>query len=180
MLYLIIVVILLLPAAVMTIRIALATEPRHLGVTSGRLAPCPSSPNCVSTQCHDGLHGMEPIPFSGTPKSAVEAIKATLGKMPRVAIVNEGDFYVHAVARTAVFRFPDDLEFFVDTKSHLIHFRSASRVGHSDLGVNRARMTDFRERFEREVASTNALRLANFEPLKSNSARLQTPHAHAS
>ena len=147
-LYLIVVVILLLLATVMTIRSVLATEPEHLGVTSGRFAPCPSSPNCVSTQCQDGMHGVEPIPFSGSPESAVEAIKVTLRTMPRVAIVKEGENYLHAVARSLVFRFPDDLEFFVDIETNLIHFRAASRVGRSDLGVNRARMTIFRKKFE--------------------------------
>ena len=157
MLYLTIVVILFLPAPVMAIRSALATEPRYLGVTSGRLTPCTSSPNCVSTQFQDGLRGMEPIPFTGTPTLAVEAIKATLSTMPRIAIVEERDRYLHAVARSAFSRFPDDLEFFVDTKMNLIHFRSASQIGQSDLGVNRARMTDFRERFEPAVATAAAL-----------------------
>ena len=72
-------------------------------------------------------------------------------------------------------RFSDsqtNLEFFVESELNLIHFRSASRIGHSDLGVNRARMTDFRERFEREVATAGALRLASAKPLKSDSAPL--------
>ena len=81
---------------------------RHLGVTSGCLAPCPSSPNCVSTQCQDCLYGMEPIPFTGTSKPAVEAIKATLSTLPRIAILEERDRYLHAVARSTVFRFPDE------------------------------------------------------------------------
>ena len=55
--------------------------------------------------------------------------------------------YLHAEARSFLFRFVDDVEFLVDPQQKLIHFRSASRVGYSDLGVNRARMEQFRKLF---------------------------------
>ena len=45
-----------------------------------------------------------------------------------------------AVFRSGLFRFKDDVTFFVDTDDQELHFRSASRVGHSDLGANRKRM----------------------------------------
>jgi uncharacterized protein (DUF1499 family) len=46
-----------------------------------------------------------------------------------------------------IFRFVDDVEFWIDAKNQVIHFRSASRVGHSDLGANRARMESIRKAF---------------------------------
>lgn len=142
------VVMLFLPVVAMVILSSSANKPAHLGVDAGRFAPCPASPNCVSTQCPDGLHGMAPIPYTGTQASAVEAIKEVLGSMPRVTIEHANDDYLHATARSAWFRFTDDVEFFVDAENQQIHFRAASRVGYSDLGANRARMSEFRKRFE--------------------------------
>ena len=151
MIYIVIAVIVLLPIVLLVARSAFSTRPDNLGVTDGQLAPCPSSPNCVSTQAHedqDHGHRMEPIAYSGSAESAVAGIRAALGKMPRMSILTESEDYLHAEATSLIFRFVDDVEFFVDKKNGLIHFRSASRVVHSDLGANRSRMQRFREAFE--------------------------------
>ncbi len=127
-----------------------SSKPDNLGVNQGRLAACPESPNCVSTQALDEKHFIEPIAFAGSPDSAIQAIKEALATMPRINIVSETDDYLHAEATSLVFRFVDDLEFLVDEQNKLIQFRSASRIGHSDFGANRSRMERFREIFERE------------------------------
>jgi uncharacterized protein (DUF1499 family) len=122
-------------------------KPSNLGVVNGRLAPCPASPNCVSTQATDDEHRMEPIPFTGSSEKAMQRIKDVVAQMPRTKIVTVEDDYLHAEFRSAIFRFVDDVEFMVDPEAQLIHFRSASRVGHSDLGVNRRRMEKIRAAF---------------------------------
>ncbi len=66
---------------------------------------------------------------------------------PRVRLVPERPGYLRAEARSRLFRFVDDVEVVVDTTAKLVRFRSASRVERSDLGVNRARMQRFSERF---------------------------------
>jgi uncharacterized protein (DUF1499 family) len=122
-------------------------KPSNLGVTNGRLADCPSSPNCVSTQAGDAEHRMEPIPFTGSSDEAMQRIKTLVAEMPRTKIVTVADNYLHVEFRSAFFRFVDDVEFLVDSETQIIHFRSASRVGHSDLGVNRHRMEQIRKAF---------------------------------
>lgn len=114
--------------------------PTNLGVTDGKLAPCPASPNCVSSQAGDEAHGIAPLALRGTPAEAMDRIVAALGETPRVTIVTRTDTYLHAECRSALFRFVDDLEVFIDEAEGVIHFRSASRVGHSDFGVNRKRV----------------------------------------
>ena len=50
---------------------------------------------------------------------------------------------IDAVFRIAVFGFKDDVEMFVestDNQKSMLHIKSASRVGYSDLGVNRRRV----------------------------------------
>ena len=67
--------------------------------------------------------------------------------LPRSRIVTVHSGYVHAEFRSLLLGFVDDVEFFIDESEKLIHFRSASRVGQSDLGVNRQRMESFRKNF---------------------------------
>ena len=119
---------------------ATARRPTTLGVRDGRLAPCPDSPNCVSTQSDREVSRMEPMPILGDPADVLPRLRAVLSAMPRARIVTADDDYLHAEFSSALFRFVDDVEFFVDREQRVIHFRSASRVGQSDLGVNRQRM----------------------------------------
>jgi uncharacterized protein (DUF1499 family) len=138
----------LVGAAVVFLALAslLSHRPDNLGVHDGRLAPCPGSPNCVCTYDTDPGHAIAPIPFTGDPAEAMGRLKRVLAELPRVEIVKEEGRYLHAEFRSLVFRFADDVEFLIDPEARVIHFRSASRAGRSDLGVNRRRMEDIRQR----------------------------------
>jgi len=116
--------------------------PPELGVRNGRLAPCPSSPNCVSTQADpsDATHAMPPLPLAVPAAEAQQQLRELLSTQPRVEVLRDEADYLHVVARSATMGFPDDVEFFFDEAAGVIHFRSASRLGQSDMGVNRARM----------------------------------------
>ena len=111
------------------------------------LPPCPSSPNCVSTQATDS-HAITPIRYATAQADAMRRLMAVLRAMPRATIVESGPGSVRVEFRTRIFRFVDDAQFVFDEKAKLIHFRSASRVGYSDMGVNRRRMEDIRKAFE--------------------------------
>ena len=118
-----------------------ANRPANLGVNNGKLAKCPDSPNCVSTQSASEDHRMDSIGFQEDADQAVAKIKRTVEKrFPRARLVKENNGYLHYEFTSLIFRFVDDVEFFVDDEAMQIHFRSASRVGHSDLGANRRRM----------------------------------------
>ena len=130
----------LLPIVGLALLSALSRRPSNLGVVNGKLAPCPDSPNCVSSQAADAGHRMEPIAFSGSPEAALARIKTIVAALPRTEIVTETGNYIHVEFRSALFRFVDDVEFLIDADAGQIHFRSASRAGHGDMGVNRRRM----------------------------------------
>lgn len=123
-----------------------AAAPRPL--TAGEeLRPCPRTPNCVSTEAADARHAMPPVPLRGSAAEAHARARAALLAEPRTRIVAERPGYLHAEARSRMLRFVDDVEVVVDSANSLVRFRSASRVGRSDLGVNRERM----ERFVRRM-----------------------------
>ena len=125
------------------------TRPPNLGVKDSRLSPCPSSPNCVSSQSDDGKHKIDPIHFTSTPAEAIERLKKVVRGMKRTTVVRETPDYIHVEFRTFL-GFVDDVEFYVDRSQKVIYLRSASRVGYWDLGVNRRRMESIREEFGRK------------------------------
>lgn len=115
--------------------------PATIGLINGQLAECPDSPNCVSTQTKKNTAAMEPIVFKSSSGEIIEKIKSVIAAShPRAKLISENDHYLHYEFTSFLFRFVDDVEFLIDDESKRVHFRSASRVGHSDLGANRKRM----------------------------------------
>ena len=122
--------------------------PDNLGVRDGQLAKCGDAPNCVSTQSDDETKRMDPIAWSGSSTDAIARLAKVIESMPRAVVVAQQDDYLRAEFTSSLFRFVDDVEFYVDSAAGLIQYRSASRSGYSDFGVNRKRMTEIVSRFE--------------------------------
>ena len=125
--------------------------PSSLGVTAGRLAPCPGSPNCVSSEATDEQR-VEPLRYDGDAAPARARLLEVLNGMDRARVVQSTDDYVHVEFRSAVFGFVDDVEFYFSPPG-IIQVRSASRTGYYDFGVNRQRVETLRARF---AATSNA------------------------
>lgn len=125
-------------------------KPDNLGVVDGRLADCPRTPNCVCTQDRDPQHAMEPLHFQGTPSEAMERLAAVIAALPGAKIVTTDDQYMHVEVTSGLFRFVDDVEFLIEPDTKTVHFRSASRVGQTDLGVNRQRMQTIHQKFNEQ------------------------------
>ena len=109
-----------------------------------RFAPCPESPNCVSSYADDEVHGIDPLPLPE--QDPVARLVTVVGSMPRTEIVTREEDYLHATFTSLVLRFVDDVEFRVDRDAGVIHVRSASRVGYGDMNVNRSRVESIREK----------------------------------
>ncbi len=112
--------------------------------TANRLRPCPSSPNCVSTQAQDEGHAIVPIRYRKSRAEAKEALKEVIRSLPRIKLIEEDESYLRYEFTSLLLRFVDDVEFLFDDETKTIHFRSASRTGYGDLGVNRMRMEQVR------------------------------------
>jgi len=124
------------------------TRPANLGARDGMLAPCPASPNCVSSQAPDEEHRVSPLPYAGPVGEAMARLQGIVRSLPRTAVVTRTESYLHAEFTSALFRFVDDVEFLADDIAKVIHVRSASRLGKSDLGVNRKRIEEIRRRWQ--------------------------------
>ncbi len=110
------------------------------------LAPCPNSPNCVSTKSKDPGRAMPPLPYLGSGRESLDRLVAIVLEMKRATIVASSPIYLHVKFRSALFRFVDDVEFVLEDSASVVHFRSASRTGYYDFGVNRKRMKEISDR----------------------------------
>ncbi len=117
------------------------------GAPSDRLSPCPDSPNCVSSLSEDESHHVAPLTYNGPLEEAREKLISVINSMKRSKVVIAEDYYIHATFTSFLFRFVDDVEFSFDDARKIIDVRSASRTGYSDLGVNRRRVEEIRQRF---------------------------------
>jgi uncharacterized protein (DUF1499 family) len=120
--------------------------PATLGVRDGALAPCPGSPNCVSSRANDA-HAVASFACADDPRAALGRLAGIISTRPGARIVTREPDYLHAEFESKLMGFVDDLELQVDPAARVIHVRSASRLGHRDFGVNRARVESLRAAF---------------------------------
>ncbi len=130
------------------------SAPADLGVHDGRLkAPSPN-PNSVSSQ--SGLYpthpqaayaAIAPLAYQGAASAALDKLSSVVRATRGCSIVRREGPYLYAQCQTRLLRFTDDLELWADEVHSVVHVRSASRLGHSDFGVNRARVEALRAAF---------------------------------
>lgn len=113
-----------------------------------RLEACPDSPNCVCTLGNVEEHAIAPYRYRKTLDEAKSVLKQVFSERSRTKLVQEEEAYLHYEVKSLLFRFVDDVEILFDDASKTIHFRSASRTGYYDFGVNRRRMEDVRSLVE--------------------------------
>jgi uncharacterized protein (DUF1499 family) len=123
-----------------------------LGINKGKLLPCPKTPNCVNSQAVDEKHYIQSIRYAGTRQQARARLLQILASEKRTKMLTTQKNYIRATFTSALFRFVDDVEFYFPEKQAgetVIHIRSASRVGYSDLGANRKRIERIRSKFNK-------------------------------
>jgi uncharacterized protein (DUF1499 family) len=115
------------------------------GLINGQLSPCSNKPNCVSSESapsdDHSIAALTVTPSMGEePLLELKEIVELLGGEVRYT----DEQYMATIFNSSLFGFIDDVEFRFDQGSGLIHVRSASRVGYSDLGANRTRIEQIR------------------------------------
>jgi len=124
------------------------SAPTDLGVRDGRLKPPAATPNSVSSQA--GLYPgqaaamIEPLPAAGDATAAMARLELLVKAMPGAEVVRSEPGYLYAQFTTRLMKYVDDAEFWYDPAARVIQVRSASRLGQSDMGANRARIEALR------------------------------------
>lgn len=129
-------------------------RPLNLGIREGKLAACPRSPNCVNSQTEptDLEHAI--APFNSGPIAldrAMAVLSDLIRQEPRTTIVRQDPDYLYAEFATPLLGFVDDVEVWLDPSIGKIQVRSASRLGESDLGLNRQRIESLRQKFDQAL-----------------------------
>ena len=130
------------------------TAAPQYGLDEGRLRACPETPNCVCSEAGGATaeRVIEPLPLGAREATAAwQALQDAIDAEGGEVVLGTGN-YLAATFRTPLFGFVDDLEARLDRANGVIQLRSASRVGHSDLGANRKRIAALRARYQDESA----------------------------
>lgn len=125
--------------------------PAALGVQDGRLQPPRKSPNNVHSQASSFgpafKHTLiEPLPAGADGPATMARLKTLIEATPGAEVVRSAPDYLYVQYTTRWMKFVDDAEFWYDPSAQKVQVRSASRLGESDLGVNRARIESLRQR----------------------------------
>ncbi|HKJ50170.1 MAG TPA: DUF1499 domain-containing protein [Gammaproteobacteria bacterium] len=125
------------------------------GLVDGRLTPCPGEPHCVCSEYPDAAeHFVEPLDITSAdaenPGARLRGAIVELGG----AVRSERADYISATFTSSLFGFVDDLEIRIDRQAAKIHFRSSSRIGYSDMGVNRKRVEALKQQFLQSAAAS--------------------------
>ena len=152
------VLVVVLPVVLLAMASWRSRQAPQLGVLDGNaLTGCPQSPNCVSSQAVDDAHRVQPYRIDDElPAEAFQRLTRIVESMPGARLVDQSDRYARFEFTSRWFRFVDDLELLLVPEQHVIHVRSASRVGYSDLGANRQRVEAIRKKYEAAKHSTGA------------------------
>lgn len=113
--------------------------PKNLGVDNGKLSELPNSPNGVSSQTSQADKLVDAIKYKASADLTREKIKESCIEFANAKLEEENESYMRFVFTTGKMKYNDDVEFFFDDKNELVHYRSNSRVGYSDMGLNKER-----------------------------------------
>jgi len=145
--YTIAALVIIIGAVLIVFSVASRKQP-ELGLHNGQLSPCPETPNCVCSEYQVESAFVEPLTYTTTAEQAWAKIKQVISETGGSVIIEDAD-YLRVVYETPLLRYVDDVEFRQDKNLQRIHVRSASRVGESDLGVNRKRVEKIKIMFSK-------------------------------
>ena len=121
------------------------------GTVNGQLQQCPDTPNCICTEYPDDSdHFHMPIKLDSNELNSIQKISIRIIEKMGGSIVENQPNYLASTFTSKIFGFVDDFEIRIDTLQTQLHLRSASRVGHSDMGVNLKRVNHFVELLSKE------------------------------
>lgn len=121
-------------------------RPKTLGIHNGELYRPSSKPNSVCSHAQGGYAAIAPLAISGDAADAWARLRGIVEG--EAEIIESNDHYLYAEYTTPLMGYVDDVEFLLDAEHGVIHLRSASRLGYSDMGANRKRIEAIRKRFE--------------------------------
>jgi len=110
--------------------------PSNIGVHNGKLSELKKTENGVSSQTTQNSKKVEALAFNGDVAETKKVLIKAFDECGRYEINMNEENYIHVIFVSETMKFKDDLEIFIDIENNLVHYKSQSRVGNSDMGVN--------------------------------------------
>ena len=124
-----------------------SSTPTDLGVRGGKLKPPSATDNSVTSQAalypdhpQRAASQIAPLALRGDGPATIARVRTLVQAMSGATIIKSDPDYLYAQFTTPLMKFVDDAEFWYDPAAQAIQVRSASRIGKSDMGVNRKRI----------------------------------------
>ena len=121
--------------------------PVDLGVRQGKLKGLSATDNSVSSQAdmyrehpQYTYSSIAPLAVRGDGPATMARLQGIVQGMDGAKLITTAPDYLYAQYTTRLMNYIDDVEFWFDPDNQVIQVRSASRLGKSDLGVNRQRI----------------------------------------
>jgi len=114
------------------------------GFAMDQLTECPNKPNCISSQSQSDYAKINPLDMKDNLENTKNNIIKIMQQLPKTKLIKNEGHYLHFTAKSKLIGFTDDVEFLIDEQNKIIHFKSASRLGYRDFGVNRERLEKIR------------------------------------
>lgn len=127
-----------------------SSRPLPSAAPSNPLADCPDSPNCERIS----------ESYSAPPARLFAAAQTALDALGPAHLQTAPDSMRASAVYRVAWIFKDDVDIAVESRSDgsLLHVRSASRVGHNDLGVNRRRVQRILTSVEEQLSAQQPAR----------------------
>lgn len=109
------------------------------------LADCPDTPNCQSSEATRESQRVDRFVINNDPEQAIATLADIVKQQVGTQIVAQDANYLHATFSTPLMGYVDDVEFLLSEDDSSVQVRSASRLGHSDLGANAKRVEHLRK-----------------------------------
>lgn len=147
--WIVIVVLVLVVSAIVAGQLGMlqGSAPTDLGVRQGKLKGLSSTDNSVSSQAdlypdhpQRKYSSIAPLALRTDGPATIAKLKGIVEGMDGAKLISHAPDYLYAQYTTPLMKYVDDVEFWFDPTANAIQVRSSSRLGKSDLGLNRKRI----------------------------------------
>ena len=102
------------------------------------IEPCPKTPNCVSSIDTSRGHFIQPLEFSGSASKMQHKLLQIINQFKGARVVTFEKNFIEAEFISAVFRFVDDVRFYLDDRNKIVEELSYGRQRQVELALTAA------------------------------------------
>jgi uncharacterized protein (DUF1499 family) len=127
----------------------MTAKDKNLSLENNHFTPCLLETNCVSSDSENDKKSYDPpldvSLWQGVHSTLFKKIVEEIDLGQNIKVIKFEPLYAHLACSSKWLGFVDDLELRLDEEDKLVYFKSSSRVGRNDFGVNRERVSQVKK-----------------------------------